>query len=31
MENFFYNQKGIERIRQIYEETKNKTEEKAAK
>ncbi len=31
MENFFYNQKGIEKIRQIYEETKNKTEEKAAK
>ncbi len=24
MENFFYNQKGIERIRQIYEETKEK-------
>ncbi len=31
MENFFYNQKGIEKIRQIYEETKNKTEEKAVK
>ena len=31
MENFFYNQKGIERIRQIYEEMKKKEEEKAVK
>lgn len=31
MENFFYNQKGIKKIQQIYEEMTKKVEEKAAK
>ena len=31
VENFYYNQRGVEKIQQIYQKMANKAEEKAAK